>query len=260
MEWYIYPVIIAVGIIAGFINVQAGSGSLLTLPLLMFLGLPAGIANGTNRVAIFLQNVVSVTSFKSQKVFEFREGIWLAVPATIGSFIGAAIAVNFNEQILEIFIGGLLAFMFFIILLKPERWIKARAGTIDGSPRAWRVVIFFLIGIYGGFIQAGVGFFLLAGLVLGVGADLVKANALKVFIVLCYTAIALTIFFINRQVDLKIGLILAAGNMIGAWIGARTAVSWGPKFVRVILLVAIFISSIKLLGVIDLLLRSVTPG
>ena len=148
MDWYIYPAIVTVGIIAGFINTLAGSGSLLTLPLLMFLGLPAGMANGTNRVAIFLQNVVAVTSFRKQKVFEFREGIWLALPATAGSFIGALIAVNFNEQILRIFIGALLLFMFFLILLKPDRWIKAQAGTIDGSPKVWRVIIFFLIIVF----------------------------------------------------------------------------------------------------------------
>ena len=252
MEWYAYPAIIAVGIIAGFINVMAGSGSLLTLPLLMFLGLPANVANGTNRIAIFLQNVVAVGSFKKQKVFEYKEGLWLVIPATAGSLLGALLAVNFNERILSLFIGGLLIFMFFIILLKPERWIKEQAGSVDGSPRFWRIVIFFFIGIYGGFIQAGVGFFLLAGLVLAVGADLVKANALKVFIILIYTGFALVIFFINGQVNLKVGLILAVGNMLGAWIGARTAVSWGPKFVRIILLLAIFVSALKILGVFDL--------
>lgn len=252
MEWYAYPAIIAVGIIAGFINVMAGSGSLLTLPLLMFLGLPANVANGTNRIAIFLQNVVAVGSFKQQKVFEYKEGLWLVIPATAGSLIGALLAVNFNERILSLFIGGLLIFMFFIILLKPERWIKEQAGTVDGSPRFWRIVIFFFIGIYGGFIQAGVGFFLLAGLVLAVGTDLVKANALKVFIILIYTGFALVIFFINGQVNLRVGLILAVGNMLGAWIGARTAVSWGPKFVRIILLLAIFVSALKILGVFDL--------
>ena len=255
MEWYIYPAIVAVGIIAGFINTLAGSGSLLTLPLLMFLGLPANIANGTNRVAIFLQNVVAVASFKKQKVFEFSEGIWLAIPATVGAFLGSMLAVHFNERLLELFIGGLLVFMFFIILLKPDRWIKQKAGKIDGSPKFWRIIIFFFIGVYGGFIQAGVGFFLLAGLVLGVGADLVKANALKVFIVLAYTSIALLVFILNKQVDFKIGLILAAGNMIGAWIGSRSAVSWGPKFVRIVLLAAILLSSLKLFGVIDLILN-----
>jgi len=252
MEWYTYLAIIAVGIIAGFVNTMAGSGSLLTLPLLMFLGLPATIANGTNRVAIFLQNIVAVGSFKKRKVFEYREGLWLVIPATAGSLVGALIAVNFNEHILSLFIGGLLIFMFFIILIKPDRWIIEQAGIIDGSPRFWRIVIFFLIGVYGGFIQAGVGFFLLAGLVLGVGADLVKANALKVFIILIYTAFALVIFFINGQVNLRVGLILAIGNMLGAFIGVRTAVSWGPKFVRIILLLAVFVSAVKLLGGFDL--------
>ncbi|MFO7852847.1 MAG: sulfite exporter TauE/SafE family protein [Bacteroidota bacterium] len=254
MEWYTYLAIIAVGFIAGFINIMAGSGSLLTLPLLMFLGLPANVANGTNRVAIFLQNIVAVGSYKKKKVFEYREGIWLVIPATAGAFIGALIAVHFNEQILRVFIGGLLIFMFFIILLKPERWLREHVGEIEGGPKFWRIVIFFFIGIYGGFIQAGVGFFLLAGLVLGVGADLIKANALKVYIILVYTVIALIIFFINGQVDLRVGLILAVGNMLGAWIGTHVAVSWGPKFVRIILLVAIFVSALKLLGILDLLI------
>jgi uncharacterized membrane protein YfcA len=254
MEWYIYPAIILVGIIAGFINTLAGSGSLLTLPLLMFLGLPANIANGTNRVAIFLQNVVAVGSFRKKEVFQYSEATWLVIPASVGAILGSLVAVHFNEHILSLFIGGLLVFMFIIILLKPDRWIKEQAGRIDGSPRFWSIIIFFFIGVYGGFIQAGVGFFLLAGLVLNVGADLLKANALKVFIILVYTAVALVVFFINGQVNLKIGLILAVGNMLGAWIGTNVAVSWGPKFVRIILLLAIFVSALKLLGVFDLIL------
>ena len=217
MEWFIYPAVILVGIVAGFINTLAGSGSLLTLPLLMFLGLPANVANGTNRIAIFFQNIVGVGSFRQQKVFNYNEGIWLAIPATVGSFFGSMVAVHFNEQIMRLFIGGLLVFMFFVILLKPERWLKEKAGKIDGRPQFWRIIIFFFIGIYGGFIQAGVGFFLLAGLVLGVGTDLLKANALKLFITLVYTSVALIVFFINDLVDVKIGLILAVGNMIGAW-------------------------------------------
>ncbi len=252
MEWYTYLAVVAVGIVAGFINTMAGSGSLLTLPLLMFLGLPANIANGTNRVAIFLQNIVAVSGFKKKKVFEFKEGLWLVIPATAGSLLGAMVAVNFNEHILRTFIGGILVFMFFIIILKPDKWIKEQAGQIDGRPKFWRIVIFFLIGVYGGFIQAGVGFFLLAGLVLGVGADIIKANALKVFIIMVYTGIALVVFFINGQVNLKIGLILAAGNMIGAWIGTHVAVSWGPKFVRFILLLAILISALEFLDIINI--------
>lgn len=213
----------------------------------MFMGLPANVANGTNRIAILLQNVVGVSSFKKQKVFTFREGIWLAVPAVIGSLVGAALAVNLNEEVMSRTIGGLLIFMFFIILLKPEAWIKGQAGLIRSKPSWGQLIIFFAIGVYGGFIQAGVGFFLLAGLVLGAGFDLVKANAIKLLIVLLYTPFALAVFIINDQVDWKAGLILAIGNMLGALIASKFAVSWGARFVRIILLVIVFGAAIKLL-------------
>jgi uncharacterized membrane protein YfcA len=253
MEWYIYLAVIGVGVLAGFLNTLAGSGSLLTLPLLMFLGLPANMANGTNRIAILLQNVVGVGSFRQQKIIDLKEGLWIALPAVAGSLVGARIAVHFNEAIMEKTIAGLLLFMFFVIIYKPERWIKRQAGKVSSKPTVIQIIIFFFIGIYGGFIQAGVGFFLLAGLVLGVGVDLIKANALKLFIILLYTPFALAIFMIHGQVDYKLGLILAVGNMIGSFIGTRVAVSWGPRFVRIILLAALFFSSLKLLGFFTLL-------
>jgi len=253
MEWYIIIAVIGVGFIAGFINTLAGSGSLLTLPLLMFLGLPANVANGTNRIAILLQNIVGITSFKQQRVLSFKEGLMIGIPAAAGSLVGARIAVNMNDEIMSKAIGGLLVFMLLLIILKPDRWIKDQAG---GQPvvKWFQVIIFFAIGIYGGFIQAGVGFFLLAGLVLGTGHELVKANALKVFIVFLYTPFALAIFILNDQVDWKLGLILAIGNMLGAFVGARVAVKWGAKAVRYFLIIALTFASLKLLGVFDLVL------
>ena len=107
MEWYLYLAVVGTGVLAGFINSMAGSGSLLTLPLLMFLGLPANVANGTNRIAILLQNVVGVGSFRQQKIITLKEGIWLALPAVAGSVIGALIALNFNEEVMEKTIAGL---------------------------------------------------------------------------------------------------------------------------------------------------------
>ena len=258
MDWFLYPAIIAVGFLAGFINMLAGSGSLLTLPLLMFLGLPANVANGTNRIAILLQNVIGVGSFKQQKVLKFRNGLYLGLPAVAGSLLGALLAVNINEKIMGQVIGLLLVVMFFIIVIKPEKWLRAEDKKI-GSSASWiQMLIFFFIGIYGGFIQAGVGFFLLAGLVLGSGFDLVKANAVKVLIVLLYTPVALLVFMYHDQVNYFIGLILAIGSMMGAFVGSRLAVSWGPSFVRVILLLALLGSSLKLLGVFDFLFRIIS--
>lgn len=243
-----YILVVLVGVIAGFINTVAGSGSLLTLPVLMFLGLPAVSANGTNRIGILFQTIVSTSSFKKQKVFNMRESLWLAVPAVLGSFLGALIAVDMNEEVMEKVIAGLLIFMFFIILVKPSKWLESREGN-PPLPYWLRFMVFFLIGIYGGFIQAGVGFFLLAGLVLGAGFELVKANAVKSFIILFFTLIALAVFILNGQVHYLIGLILAAGNMIGAYFAAKYSVKWGPKVIRYFLLVILLLSSIKLLNI-----------
>ena len=253
MDWYILLAVIGVGFLAGFINTLAGSGSLLTLPMLMFLGLPANVANGTNRIAIFLQNVVGVSSFRQQKLLDTRMGIWLALPAVIGSLAGAQIAVGLDEALMERIIGVLLAVMFFVILYKPGRWVKEQAGKSTARPTLLQFMIFFVIGFYGGFIQAGVGIFLLAGLVLGAGLDVIRANAVKLLIILIYTPFAIAVFIMNDQVNWKIGLILAVGNMRGAWVASRFAVSWGARYVRYILLAVIFGSALKLLGIFELL-------
>jgi uncharacterized membrane protein YfcA len=255
MEWYFYPILIIAGMAAGFINTLAGSGSLITLPLLMFMGLPANVANATNRIGIFLQSGVGAANFRRHKVFEYKEGTWFAIPATAGSFIGAIAAVNLDSGVMERIIGALLFFMFFVVLYRPEKWIGERAGKIEGRPRTWQIIIFFLIGLYGGFIQAGVGFILLAGLVLGSGENLVRANALKVFIVFVYTSVALIVFIINKQVSYLSGFLLAFGSMIGAFIASNVAIKSGPKIVRIILLVILFLAALKYTGVTDLIFR-----
>jgi uncharacterized membrane protein YfcA len=239
--------LILAGLFAGFINTLAGSGSLITLPLLMFLGLSPHQANATNRVAIFFQNVVAVRNFKQQGLISYKSSLFLVVPALIGSVVGASIAVNIDETILNLFIGSLLFVMFFVILLKPDKWVKAQAGQVNEKPAFWQIIIFFFIGVYGGFIQAGVGFFLLAGLVLGVGYDLIKANAIKVFIVLTYTAVALGIFIWSGQVNFLYGIVLAVGNASGAFIASKYAQQIGVKYIRYILLATVFVAAIKVL-------------
>jgi len=246
MEWYAYIAVVAIGVVAGIINTLAGGGSLITLPLLMALGLPPNVANGTNRIAIFLQNVVGVTSFHREKVMDFPGGFRVGIPAVAGSIAGAFIAVNMNDEVMKLAIGGIMILMFFVILLKPNRWIRSHEAH-PPIPYWLQVIVFFLVGIYGGFIQAGVGFFLIASLVLGSGFELVKANALKLFIILLYTPFALLIFFLHRDVNLGMGLLLAAGTMTGAWIGTRIAVKWGAVFIRYFLLLAILIAASKLI-------------
>ena len=234
-----------VGFAAGFINTLAGSGSLLTLPILILLGLPANVANGTNRVGVLLQNIVAVATFRQRGALPLAGSWKLIVPSVVGAVLGAELAVDLDEALLRQTIGVLMIVLIVVMLLKPERWIAAHAAPRE--PRLLvEVPLFFAIGVYGGFIQAGVGIFLLAGLVLGAGFNLVGANAVKNLIVLVFTAAALVVFIVNDQVQWALGLLLGAGQMGGAWLAARMAIARGAKFVRIVVIVIVVLSALAL--------------
>lgn len=249
MDYWIYPAVILAGIAAGFINTLAGSGSLITLSLMSFLGIPLDIANGSNRVGVLSQNIAGIGSFHKKKLIDWRGGLMLAVPASIGSFVGARIVADLNEDVLSIVLGIVMIVMLIVILVNPKRWLEGTLEEFEGWPSLTQLVAFFLIGVYGGFIQAGVGIFLLAGLVLNAGYNLVRANAVKMLINLIFTAVALAVFVMNDQVDWTIGILLAIGNSAGAWIAARMAVERGAEFVRYVLIAVIVISAIRFLGI-----------
>jgi uncharacterized membrane protein YfcA len=239
------------GFIAGFVNTLAGSGSLITLPILILLGLPANVANGTNRVGVLIQNIVAVATFRRRGALH-ATGTWkLIVPTVLGSVAGAELAVDLDEALLRRIIGMLMLVMLAVMLARPGRWIRAHA---DARPApAWiQTPVFFAIGLYGGFIQAGVGIFLIAGLVLGAGFNLVSANAIKNLIVLVFTLAALVVFLINDQVRWGLGLLLALGQAAGAWVGVHMAVTRGAEFVRWVLIVILVLSAIALIGEIGL--------
>jgi uncharacterized protein len=240
-----------VGFVSGYVNTLAGSGSLITLPLLIVLGLPANVANGTNRVGILVQALVSVATFSRRGALP-RAGTWsLLVPSIAGGAAGAALAVDLDEEMLRRTIGVLMLVMLVVVLVKPGRWIASKASG-RGTSIWLQALLFFAIGVYGGFIQAGVGIFLLAGLVLGAGYELVGGNAVKNLIVLVFTVAALAVFIVNDQVRWGLGLLLAAGSAAGAWAGAHMAVERGAPFVRWVLIVILVLSAVAMLGDISI--------
>ncbi len=249
VDWHMALALLGIGILTGFINIIAGGGSMLTLPLLMSLGLPANIANGTNRVGILLQSIIGVNTFRQKKVLDLKYDSKLTIPAIAGAIAGTLLAVEIDPAALKKIIAVLMVVMLFIVVLKPNAWLKEQAGTSAAKPSFLQYTIFFLIGFYGGFIQMGVGFFLLAGLVLGSGLGLVRANAVKSLIILVFTIFSLSIFIYHRQVDYTAGLILAAGNMAGAWLGAHFTVKGGAKYVRYVLIAALVLVILNLFGV-----------
>ncbi len=240
------------GLLVGFINTLAGGGTIISLSLFMFLGLPPTVANGTNRIAVIIQNLVAVGNFRKQKIINLDKGFKLAIPTTIGSVIGASIGANINQHIFEISFGIIMMVMLVMLLFKPERWLKGNPTLTDKPVSKGNYLIFLLIGIYGGFLHVGVGYFILAGAVLGSGLDLVKANAVKNLIVLCYVPFSLAIFILNNQVNWQYGLVHAIGNVAGAFIASHWAIKFGSKFIRWIMIVLILVSIAQMFGVIDL--------
>jgi len=234
------------GILAGIINVNAGGGSSLTLPMLLFLGLDGAVANGTNRIAILLQNVSAVLSFKNENHHNFKVSFKLALFTLPGAIIGAFSAIHISnalfEKILAVIMIGVIITMFI-----PKKTIKT-IEELSKKQKAYVYLAMFGVGFYGGFIQVGVGFLLMASLYYLMKQSLVMVNMHKVFIVLIYTIPALLIFILSGNIDWGYGLTLAGGNMLGAWWGAKFTVKGGDKFIKAILVVAISLMSLKLFG------------
>jgi uncharacterized membrane protein YfcA len=244
-------IIVVAGIFVGFINTLSGGGSVISLSLLLVFGLPADVANGTNRISIFFQTLSSVGSFTRQKMFTNLRPVWLAIPATLGAILGAWLAVDISTRVIEIAMAVAMVIMVFFLFFKPGKWLKETPGLLSQHLKWWQYVLFFLVGFYGGFIQVGVGYFLLMALVLGVGYDLVKANAVKNLIVFFYAIFALLVFMIDGKVDYLYGIILSAGSIIGALIASHLAVKKGAGFIRAVILLSVVITVLQITGIIN---------
>lgn len=251
MTWIETIALIVSGTLVGFINTLAGGGSVITLSLFLFLGLPVDMANGTNRIAIVMQNLTSVGMFRRQKLLDLRKATWLALPAVVGSVVGAQIAVEVNKTVIERAFAVVLLVMIFFMLVKPSTYLHGDKNQQEKPVNGFQLFIFFLIGIYGGFIQVGVGYFLLAALVMGAGYDLVRGNAVKVWVVLLYSPFALATFILNGEVNWSYGLVHGAGNIIGAYIASQMAVKQGVQFVKWVIIAVIIITSAQLFGLYD---------
>ena len=229
------------GLVAGIINTLAGGGSFITVAAMIFMGLPPTVANGTNRIAILFQNIMAVKRFKHFDLVPTENLKGILIPAAMGAIAGAYMASAIPDATFKRIFGALMILISFITLYDPQRV----AERLRPSPKLLPA-IFFLIGIYGGFIQAGVGFFILAALSL-YGMDLVRANAVKVLVILIFTVFALAIFAYRGKVDPLWGVVLAAGNATGAYIGVNLAVQKGHGFIRKFVLAALMVVAVRLI-------------
>ena len=255
LEWYQYIFLLLGGAMAGVINTLAGNGSTITLFLLMTFGLPANIANGTNRIGILFQSIIATRAFAKSERFKplLKESWWIIALAVPGGIAGAIFASTIDKEAMKAIIGGLMVLMFFIILINPKRWLRETDNT-KNRKTLLNFILFIAIGFYAGFIQMGMGLFFLAIMVLGAKYSLLDANILKIVITLLVTIPALVIYLYQGQVMWQFGLVLAVGQSTGAWFAANFAVN-NPKaniWIHRLLIVMVLVAIIKLLGIYEL--------
>jgi len=239
--------LVGAGLVAGTINSIAGGGSLLTLPLLIFVGLPPTVANASNRIAIFIGGIGATTSFHRRGLIPLEWVRFALAPSLVGVGLGIWAAMTIGDVAFERVLAGVLVVAAAWIIWHPVSPPEAAEVLAPDPEKKWVLWgAFFLLGCYSGFIQAGIGFLFLA-LLSANGLDLVRGNAVKVPLVLAFTAVSIPIFAMGGMLDWKAGLTLAFGQFFGAKLGVHLQVLKGQAWVRNVLTVAIVIFALRLL-------------
>lgn len=253
LEWWELAALGLVGVASGWINVIAGGGSLFTVPMMLFFGLPGPVANATNRIGVVTQNIAAVGTFRAKGFSDLRLSATLAAASIPGAIVGAQLAIGLEGKAFELFVA---AVMVGVLILMATGADKTKSKPPGGAPgdapeKPKRLVLghilIGLVGFWGGFIQIGVGFLLMPVLARVMGLDLVRVNMHKVTVTLVFTFVAFATFFFQVPIHWAAGAVLAVGAGVGGWLGAHTTISAGQTWIRRIFYVAIVAMIIQLI-------------
>lgn len=238
------------GVLVGIINTLGGGGSVITMSLFMAMGMPIGIANGTNRIAVLMQNLSATVAFLRKGMLHVKSGLLLSLPAIVGNIFGALVATEVSESIFKICLSVVLAIILVYLVMGKDN--EQITGGHSLKIKWWHYIWFFIIGFYGGYIYIGLGFLILAVTIWTMNLDIITANVIKGFVIFLSTPFALAVFIYNGQVEWMAGLLHGAGNIVGALMASHWAMSWGVKFVRWFTLAIIVVFFVDLMGWISL--------
>ncbi len=243
-----YFLLIGGGFIAGIINVVAGAGSLLTLPVLIGSGLSPVTANGTNRINIILQDISATWGFIRRKELPLKITIALAVPVVLGAALGAYLATKLHSDSMNLIIMFLLVFMIIYVTRKPHGSSGEKTLTPVKKRIDWLTWILFLaVGIYGGFLQVATTIILMNLLQRRLGMSVITSDSVKIFLNLLMIPVAVIIFLLHGQISFLDGIIMGVGGFSGGWIGVKIANKLSADFVRVVMIVVLSLATIYML-------------
>ena len=244
VAWYL--ILVVAGFVAGVVNTIAGGGSFLTLPALMLFGLDPKVANGTNRIAVLFSSGAAVATFHKHGHLDRKLANRLTLPTMLGVPVGALLAVYLPPNAFEPVFGALFLCMAVLLILNPKR--IAESNLVSDESSRWITPIFFGIGIYVGFIQAGMGILVLLAMSLVNSGDLVASNAVKNWIGFVVTLTATIVFAFYGLIEWLPGLVMAAGNVMGGVAGAKLAIKKGNRLIFVFLIVVMIATGMKLIA------------
>jgi uncharacterized membrane protein YfcA len=250
VDWVEITLLLVSGVVVGIINTLGGGGSVITMALFMAMGIPVATANGTNRIAVVMQNLSATIAFMRKSMVDIKNSLLLGVPTILGTIAGSLCALDVSESTFKICLSLVLAIILVYLILDRDKVSQKEGHKL--RIRWWHYPIFFLVGFYGGYIYIGLGFLILAVTIWTMKLDIVTANVLKGCVIFISTPFALAVFMYNGQVDYVAGLVHAVGNILGAVMASHWAVSWGVKFVKWFTLFIIIVSFIDLVGLISL--------
>lgn len=238
------------GVLVGIINTLAGGGSVVTITMFTALGLPIGVANGTNRIPVFLQNLTSTLTFLRKRMIDVKTGLLLSIPTVVGNIAGSMVASRIDAAVFKICMAVVLVVILLYMVFDRHTRTFHAGRKLDIKPRHY--VWFLLIGFYSGYIYIGLGYLILAVTIWSMKLDIITANVIKNFVIFVSTPFALAVFIYNGQVAFVCGLLHGLGNVVGAFLASHYAVGWGVRFVKIFTIVIVLFCFADLVGIVSL--------
>lgn len=237
--------------VAGLVNSIAGGGTLLTFPLLIWLGLDPKVANATSTVALWPGLFGGLFGYRREMNDTALILMRLGAISVVGGGLGAWLLIVTPSPTFARLVPFLILFATFLFMLQGpvNRWLRLPTASGE-SARAWWViamVVQFFSAMYGGYFGAGNGIWMLAAMGLLGMHDIHRANGIKNFLGICINSVAVVAFSVSHLVSWPRSLLMAGGALIGGYVGARTARRVGPVIIRRAIVVIGFAITIVML-------------